>query len=450
MMARISPRLCLLPLLTLVGCQAVPSWPGAGVSFRLEQAVTPSDLTGPPAVPVAVAGGAPAIAATAAPTPPPADGDTGSSRGASFSGWVRDELKQPVAGARVLLADGRAAESAADGRFIVAGAQPAGAVVVSAAGHVASLVWEARGIDTFHLRRTRRATPAFDQQQVFVTGRVIWPSDDHLGGVAYYQDSLDSVANPVRLEADGSFSIAVTSRAPGTALATVLVLAGNAAGETLVGLTRPFAPFAGESAGDVVVGVADQPIDFAVTDVPAGLDVHRSRLEFLQDGVTPVTFAGPEAVAGIVKAPAASALPGRMRLVVEAATASRDASAMVVVPAEGGTVRAKFLGVPAFEWDLATRHVTWPAVPEATGYHLEAVSYAGSAAMFEGWSLMPAAMRVPEGAWPAPAGGDLVLRALDATAIGTRHVAGMAPRRLRVAPWADEPRYRVSSRRQAL
>jgi hypothetical protein len=432
----------------LAGCQGPSMWRPPVLFFGVEAIATSQDTE--PAMPVPITlTGRPMTAPAMAPSRSPATGG-GSSGHSPYVGRVLDEREQPVAGATVVLADGRSTESGADGRFTFTGGRASGAVVVSAASHVTSLVWDAAAVDTFHLRRTRALTPPFDLRTVTVTGRVVWPDDDHEGGVVYYQDSLGSTANPIEVAADGSFAVSVISRAPGSPRATVLVLAANAAGDTLVGLARPFAPFEGETVGDVTMVVADQAIDFAVEAVPDGLSVLRSRLEFLQDDGPTVTLAGPDAAAGTLKAPAAGRLPGGARLVVEAAGPGLEATSLVAMPATGGQLRDSFLPVPTFDLDVGARRVTWSAVPQATGYRLESRSHAGSVPMWEGWSLAPAPMTLPDACWPAPDSGDLMLEAIDASAISTRRVAQAGPLRLRVAPWSDEPRYRASSLRRAL
>ena len=453
------------PALALAACGPVPA-PGAtdaphlALRFSLaRQAAEP--LAQPAETPrsAVVAGPSPrssplSVAPSVAPAPsasPARRGGAGGRTSGAASGLVVDQFEAPVAGAEVRFADGSSATSDANGLFPVPARAGLDAVSVSRVGYVGSVVRGLRSLPTLHLRRLEAETAPFDRAALRVAGTVAWPDADHQGGVAYYYDTLGGLAAPAAVDALGRFALTAEPVRGGTARAAILVLAQNAAGETLMGLTDPFTPQDGLTLGPVAMAAATTAWAFAADQVDPALTVQASRLEIQPSGMPPIVLDGTSGIAGAFRAPPDGHLPGPLRVVIEA-TSPDGLGTTVVSQRGGGGASVQALALPAVAIDAAARRVSWTAVQDAKGYRLAVRRLGGPQDDWEAWSPTATALEVPAERWPAPGLGEVVVEAVDAPSLDSRTLASLdaRPCKLRLAPWTDAAAYRLARRRVPL
>lgn len=463
----------LLAALALVaGCQTTTPVHTASIGWALgldrldSPAAAPSSAAA--AVSAAPGAGAPIAPAPATPAPSVTGGGSGggSSGGAppapQLSGEVRDDAEVPIEGASVLFADGRQATTDAAGRFSVTGGFAPGAVIASKPGYAASVVMDLDQLPTLHLRRADGRTDTFVQRSIVVSGVVQWPATDSQGapvmrngGVVYYQDSLGSVSAPSTIAPNGEFAVSVTTRRPGEPTGVVLVLSGDQTGvRTLMGVSRPFRPFANEEPGGVPVYVADQTVPYSANQIPPGLTGLESRLEVVQPGVPPVVIEGAASANSSFDAPLPNQLPGTLRVSVTARDAAgTQTSTVSMVPGYDATAQAyipvsgDFLAVPAVNVGPAGA-IGWGVVPGAIGYRVSAWPQGQDVPSWEGFTTAGTRLTIPADALPAAGTGEVGVEAVDSAGLTSRSVASV--RQLRVAPWTSQDTYRVSQRRVSL
>lgn len=441
-------------LLVLAGCEAPSPTTShrAGVSLGIDRA---SAVAAAGHAPVAISDrahqpAAPASASLPPVAPPAAPAGAGGSSGSSgVGGEVRDEAELPIAGATVLLLGGRTARTGPDGRFRLSGTYDGGPVIVSKPGYATSVVASLDALTTLHLRRADGRSESFVSRRGLVEGTIRWPEIGHVGGAVHYMDSLDSLSRPALLHDGDRFGIEVETVRSGEPMAVLLVLSSTdeRLPQLLVGVSRPFAPFGGEGPGEVPVHLADQTLVYAVSEPPAGLTAIASQLEVVQAGVPFVVLEGADSLNGSFLAPAPGALPGTLRITVEARAPGGDAYSRVSMVPESGQATADLLTPPYVSRSGA--EISWSAVPEASGYRL-AVHAAGAASpLYEAWTT-DTRLALPTEVLAHAGTGEVRLEAVQAEGLTARHVASVAPRALRVAPWAQSAVYRVAGRRFSL
>lgn len=446
-----------------------------GTTFRIalqvpEASVPVAAATPATPAPVTLAGSSPSPASSAppplgpstdsaaSPTAPPQDrpssGGGGRSRPAATptSGTVVDQFEVPVEGAEVLFANGQAATTDADGRFTLSTRPSLDTVAVSKAGYMGTLVRGLDALTVLHLRRLEAETAAFDLSTRRVRGSVAWPDADHAGGVAYYYDTLGGLAAPARVGADGRFELAVEPVRGGEARAAVLVLAQNAAGATLMGLTAPFELGDGINLPAVTMAAADTRQDYAAVGIEPALTVQESRLEVQPAGLPPIVLAGQPGSAGRFDVPPAGHLPGDLRVVVEARSVDGSRATTLSYQPGGLGNDLSALVPPDVTVDAAVHRVSWSEVVGARGYRIATRLTGAARESWEAWSPTATSLEVPDEFWPAAGLGEVVVEAIDAPGLDSRSLASLevAPRRLRLAPWADAAAFRLASRRVPL
>lgn len=444
----------LLGLTILSGCQPPTATAPRGlaaVSFSLER--TPAKASGGSA-PIRTDERGPETGPSDAPRlelPPdakPGGGGQGAPPPAGqMTGMVKDAYGVPVPEAVVRLADGRKATTERDGSFRLAGNWSDGPVVVSKPGYVTSITHGLSGLGTLHLRPDAGPTAPFDQARHIVSGIVAWPDGDHLGGVVYYQDSLDSVANPVPLESDGSFSFELTTRRPGVPTGLVLVLAADSNGRTLMGLSAPFQPAAGQPLS-IPIHRADQPIAYSASDLPAATPLVESRLEVRQPGVPPMIIYGENATAGLFDMPAEGLLPGQVQVVVEAKDATGAAMTRLAMIPAGGAANGRLLPVPSPAYNGTSRKLVWGEMPGVAGYRIAAGPRGTSQPAWEAWLPEGNEIALPDEAWLDPGLAEVTLEVVDRPGLEPYAVAGL--RQLRLEPWVEAGAHRVARKRLSL
>ncbi|MFN3430813.1 MAG: hypothetical protein ACK46X_12755, partial [Candidatus Sericytochromatia bacterium] len=319
----------------------------------------------------------------------------------------------------------------------------AGPLSASAPGFATPIVIADEPFDAFHLARNDGLSDPFDQDTIDITGTVTWPSADHQGGVAYYFDEANTWAEPHRIASDNTFGLELTRQGARPARGVVMVLAQNSQNQRLIGVSAPFSPFEGGMPGQIRLAVADQAHAFTVTDAPGGLTSLSSRAEIVVPDGPVVALQGPAAATGTIDLPDAAALPGAMRLVVEAGGTQGNRFSRVVLPIEAGPLSGAFLPLPVAQADPVAGRVSWADLGAGVRYRVEAQQpESPGRAAWEAWIGKGTSVTVGAGAWPG-ANGRMIVEALDA-AIATRQVVGASPRALRAAPWARLPASRVS------
>lgn len=458
--------LVLVAITLLAGCQGTPA-PVlmAGRAFSIER-VMPGDVLPAPGSTLGPADTSEMteppedLSREPVPTPsqaaPRSPGGTGgggsgpATPGSRPAGRVLDDAEVPIAGATVMLANGRTAVTDAEGRYAFPAIAPTGPVAVSKAGYATSLLtsFMLGESDVLHLRRIDRTTDRFNQETYRIEGGVNWPSADHVGGVAYYQDNLGSAVQPARLDPDGRFALTVTPGRPGAPVGTVLVFATTSDQQTLlVGSSTPFSPALGEQPGTLAIAPCDRPVSFNSEALPGGLTVAETRLELSFPGLPPIALDTAETLAGSFRLPAVGALPGTVRIVSEARSVDGASTSLVAMVPETDTVMGRFLALPDLAVNPGARQVAWAAVPGAQGYRLEARTSLEALPHWESWITGATLVTLPENTWSFDREAVLQLEAVDAPELGTREVASVGPLFLRIAPWAQRPTYRVASQR---
>lgn len=458
-------------LAVLAGCETITPvhTTSLGWSLGLDR------LDAPVPSPSAAASAAALVAgdtASGAPAPkaPPASGGGPSGGGSSggappepqLSGEVRDDAEVPLEGVSVLFADGRQATTDASGRFSVPGGFAAGGVIASKPGYATSVVMDLDQLPTLHLRRADGRTDTFVQRSIVVSGVVQWPATDsqnvpvvHNGGVVYYQDSLGSISPPSFIAANGEFALTVTTNRPGEPTGVVLVLSGDQTGvRTLMGVSRPFKPFANQDPGGVSVFVADQTVPYSANHIPPGLTTLDSRLEVVQPGVPALVLEGAASANGSFDAPLPGKLPGTLRVTVTARDAAgAQTSTVSMVPSYDATAQAyrpvsgNFLAIPAVTLGPAGA-VGWGVVPGALGYRVSAWPQGQAVPAWEGFTTAGTSLTIPTDALPGAGAGDVGVEAVDAAGLTSRSIASV--RQLRLDPWTAQDVYRASQRRVPL
>ncbi|HEY9720379.1 MAG TPA: carboxypeptidase-like regulatory domain-containing protein [Oscillatoriaceae cyanobacterium] len=434
----------LLVFLLLAGCagqeQALPSL---------------AKLTLPRVPALSATSGAPPVSVTGVtgnePTPRPPSGGGGSGGGGSAPDapavqfTVLDTADLPVASATVMLPDGRTAVSDASGAARLAGTFASGTVVVSAPGYATSIVAGLGAGATLHLRPSGAVAGSFAPQTTTLRGHVTWPSGDHQGGVAYYEDDLDSQAAPATVATDGSFAIAVKPTQPGTPHGVVLVLASDSADQTLMGISEEVST-ASPTLAPIALAVADRNLNYSVSGIPAGLNRVSSQLEILESGAPPMVIDGHATAAGGFSIPVAGALPGTLRVTVSAQDEPDNLESTLSMPVSENEASGTFLPLPTFGYDTSTNQLRWSGVPGASAYYASAGPANHSNPAWEAWAESSAPLTLPTADWLSAGQGRITLEAIDAPGLGARQVASLA-RQLRVEPWQEQPAYRVSRRR---
>ncbi|MFP5500978.1 MAG: carboxypeptidase-like regulatory domain-containing protein [Candidatus Sericytochromatia bacterium] len=364
-----------------------------------------------------------------------------------MTGMIRDAYGVPIPEAVIRLADGREATTERDGSFRLAGSWSDGPVVVSKPGYVTSIVHGLTGVGTLHLRPDAGPTAPFDQARYVVSGTVAWPDGDHLGGVVYYQDSLDSAANPVPLASDGSFTLELTTTRPGTPTGLILVLASNSLNQTLIGLSTPFQPSAGQALS-IPMHLADQPIAYSASDLPAATPLVESRLEIRQPGVPPMVLQGEAATAGLFYMPAGGLLPGQTQVVVEARDAGGSAMTRLAMTPAGGAANGRLLPIPSPAYNGTSRKLVWGEVAGVAGYRIAAGPRDTSQPAWEAWLPEGNEIALPDEAWLDPGLAEVTLEVVDRPGLEPYAVAGL--RQLRLEPWVEAGAHRVARKRLSL
>lgn len=448
----------LLGLTILTGCQPPTATTPTGlaaVSFSLGR--TPATAAGGSA-PIRTGERGPDAGPSDAPRleqpseAKPGGGGQGGGLGApppagQMTGMIRDAYGVPISEAVIRLADGRTATTGRDGSFRLAGSWSDGPVIVSKPGYVTSIVHGLSGVGTLHLRPDAGPTAPFDQARHTVSGTVAWPDGDQVGGVVYYQDSLDSVANPVPLASDGSFSFELTTRRPGEPTGLVLVLAADSNGRTLMGLSTPFQPAAGQPL-NIAMHRADQPIAYSASDLPAATPLVESRLEVRQPGVPPMVIDGENATAGLFDMPAEGLLPGQVQVVVEAKDATGAAMTRLVMTPAGGAANGRLLPVPSTSYNDTSRKVVWAEVAGVAGYRIAAGPIGASQPAWEAWLPAGNEIALPDEAWLDPGLAEVTVEVVDRPGLEPYAVAGL--RQLRLEPWVEAGAHRVARKRLSL
>lgn len=472
--------LSLLSALATVACSEGPGGPTVVAGFVLDRAPSvlasgsvssdsllpgqPSAEDSPAATDVLASPGPepvaspPPVAATATPTAVPVNsgGGRGSGGGGTdtrVTGRVLDQADQPLAGAGVMLADGRSFTAGADGRFVITGGYQEGVVVVALEGYTTSAIAAGSAeLARLHLRRADAATAPFYARTFTVSGRVAWPSADHSAGVAYYKDDLGSAANPVAVAPDGAFAITGETRRSGAPRGIVVVYAGDSLDRTLMGHSLPFAPLAAEQPGEVAVSVADRAVNYDGAARPALLTQTESRLEVEVPGFGQLPLQASSVASGTFVVP--TGVSGSLRVVQRAESDDGQlASDLGVLVGAGSNPAVPFddwLDTPSLSFETVSRRATWSRVSGAVGYRLEARTRGARSPAWEAWAGDATTFVVSAGPWLAAGFGELAIDAVDAAEMSTFALASFPARALRITPWEHKPSYRLARRRLAL
>lgn len=449
-------RIWLLTALLLAGCAGQDTALPQAASFTLARAPAPvvaqaaGDKPSQPAPANLDGTNPPDVPRNAKPSAAAGSGGGGSAGEAPEPAifTIEDSAGLPISGATVMLVNGNQATSDAQGQAVIAGGFASGPVAVSASGYATSIVVGLDGSTILHLRAAGAVGGAFTPAAVTLHGSVSWPSSDHVGGVAYYQDDLDSIATPSRVATDGTFAIPVRPTQPGTPHGVVLVLAGDSGGDTLMGassmIASPTAPLPA-----IAMAVADQTVNFHVDALPTGLTHVTSKLEVLEAGAPPIVITGVGGTQGSFQVPATGALPGTLCVLVGGRDDADDAESSVSLPTTGSNASGTFLPLPVVDYSAGARTLNWQSVPGANGYRASASAYDNAEPSWEAWCAAPTTFTLPDAAWLAPGVGEVTVQAIDDPNLGAREVASLA-RQLRVTPWQQQGAYRVSRRRVVL
>jgi hypothetical protein len=384
----------------------------------------------------------------AAPTAPVG---AGAAQAATFSLEVRDEGELPIAGATVLLSDGRRAETGADGRFTMAGPFKAGAVVVSKPGYATSVVAGLEAPTPLHLQRADGRGELFVQRTRTFRGTAIASEGQLRGGAVHFLDSQGSAAAPSALDAaTGAFDVQVTATRPGEATGVLLIVATDQNGRTLIGASRPFNSFTGEP-GAVRLYPATREIRYDVGGKPASLSRVQARLELHQAGAPTVVLHDLKAAtSGRFMAPADGLLPGTLRVTVEARDHDRTANSLVSRPPVDGRMEGTFLAPPDVSFHSPSGRLTWNRMDGISGYRAEVRQpHNLIAPAWEAWLGQDTEVVVPQELRQAASSGEVVVEAVEADNLTSRSVAMAGPRALRVLPWRDAISLRTAWRRLA-
>ncbi|MDB5095586.1 MAG: hypothetical protein JWM80_7 [Cyanobacteria bacterium RYN_339] len=384
------------------------------------------------------------------PTPAPASGGSNgggsSSSGARppvFTGTVLTQAELPIEGATVRLPDGLTAQTDDQGKFSVEGTHPYSPLVVSHPAFATSVV---TGLDAFvplHLGPRTGQGDLFNKLVGDVVGDAQWPLADLGPGAVFYQDTRRNSSQPGDLQADGSYRIRFTLDHPGAPRASLIILAANAAGTLLVGLTPPFTPLAEEPPAHVPMVLADRPLAYSATGLPLGMTATGAALQVVQaDGLVVAVVAAPGA-SGTFMVPAPGSLPGTLRVAIEARDDDQARTSVVYLDGGAAAPTAAFLAPPVVIVDQTQREAHWAPVPEAVAYRVQVRRLDGGT-LYEAWTDVPR-VEVPAADWPAAGNGEMIVEAV-AGSLTARQVASVAgPRQLRLEPLAGLPTGRVAT-----